>query len=54
MFSLGSSLEKKGGKEFGDAVVELRKKNGPLEVAGGKLFNEIIRIDIIASVTNSD
>ncbi|XP_057215904.1 core histone macro-H2A.1 isoform X2 [Triplophysa rosa] len=31
---VGSALEKKGGKEFGDAVVELRKKNGPLEVAG--------------------
>ncbi|XP_066501802.1 core histone macro-H2A.1 isoform X1 [Hoplias malabaricus] len=34
---LGSALEKKGGKEFGDAVVELRKKNGPLEVAGAAL-----------------
>nr|XP_055035641.1 core histone macro-H2A.1 isoform X1 [Misgurnus anguillicaudatus] len=34
---VGNSLEKKGGKEFGDAVVELRKKNGPLEVAGAAL-----------------
>ncbi|XP_032740144.1 core histone macro-H2A.1 [Rattus rattus] len=31
---LGSTLEKKGGKEFVEAVLELRKKNGPLEVAG--------------------
>lgn len=37
---LGSALEKKGGKEFGDAVVELRKKNGPLEVAGGKTVSQ--------------
>lgn len=33
----GSALEKKGGKEFGEAVQELRKKNGPLEVAGAAL-----------------
>ncbi|XP_062309846.1 core histone macro-H2A.1 isoform X1 [Osmerus eperlanus] len=32
---LGQALEKKGGKEFLDAVEELKKKNGPLEVAGG-------------------
>lgn len=32
----GSALEKKGGKEFTEAVAELKKKNGPLEVAGGK------------------
>lgn len=32
----GSALEKKGGKEFIDALQELKKKNGPLEVAGGK------------------
>ncbi|KAG9266180.1 core histone macro-H2A.1 isoform X2 [Astyanax mexicanus] len=31
---VGSALEKKGGKEFVEAVLELRKKNGPLEVAG--------------------
>nr|1YD9_A Chain A, Core histone macro-H2A.1 [Rattus norvegicus]1YD9_B Chain B, Core histone macro-H2A.1 [Rattus norvegicus]1YD9_C Chain C, Core histone macro-H2A.1 [Rattus norvegicus]1YD9_D Chain D, Core histone macro-H2A.1 [Rattus norvegicus] len=31
---VGSTLEKKGGKEFVEAVLELRKKNGPLEVAG--------------------
>ncbi|XP_010191125.1 PREDICTED: core histone macro-H2A.1 isoform X3 [Mesitornis unicolor] len=31
---LGSTLEKKGGKEFVEAVVELRKKNGPLDIAG--------------------
>ncbi|KAI1234082.1 hypothetical protein IHE44_0003794 [Lamprotornis superbus] len=30
----GSTLEKKGGKEFVEAVVELRKKNGPLDIAG--------------------
>lgn len=32
----GSALEKKGGKEFTEALQELKKKNGPLEVAGGK------------------
>ncbi|KAJ7316467.1 hypothetical protein JRQ81_002629, partial [Phrynocephalus forsythii] len=31
---LGSTLEKKGGKEFVEGVVELRKKNGPLDTAG--------------------
>lgn len=35
-FSSGTALEKKGGKEFTDALQELKKKNGPLEVAGGK------------------
>lgn len=34
---LGNTLEKKGGKEFVEAVLELRKKNGPLEVAGAAL-----------------
>ncbi|XP_019941669.1 core histone macro-H2A.1 isoform X3 [Paralichthys olivaceus] len=34
---VGSALEKKGGKEFTDAVLELKKKNGPLEVAGALL-----------------
>ncbi|KAM6970407.1 core histone macro-H2A.1 isoform 2-T2 [Aplochiton taeniatus] len=34
---LGAALEKKGGKEFVDAVQELRKKNGPLDVAGAVL-----------------
>ncbi|XP_026888662.1 core histone macro-H2A.1 isoform X2 [Electrophorus electricus] len=34
---VGSALEKKGGKEFGEAVLEVRKKNGPLEVAGAVL-----------------
>lgn len=34
---LGNTLEKKGGKEFVEAVLELRKKNGPLEVAGGEM-----------------
>ncbi|KAK1150395.1 hypothetical protein AOXY_G34287, partial [Acipenser oxyrinchus oxyrinchus] len=33
----GSALEKKGGKEFEEAVSELRKKNGPLDVAGAAL-----------------
>ncbi|XP_040200685.1 core histone macro-H2A.1 isoform X3 [Rana temporaria] len=31
---IGSALEKKGGKEFLEAVIELKKKNGPLDVAG--------------------
>ncbi|XP_038563888.1 core histone macro-H2A.1 isoform X4 [Micropterus salmoides] len=31
---VGSALEKKGGKEFTEALQELKKKNGPLEVAG--------------------
>ncbi|KAL0994803.1 hypothetical protein UPYG_G00127360 [Umbra pygmaea] len=34
---VGSALEKKGGKEFVDSILELRKKNGPLEVAGAVL-----------------
>ncbi|XP_075065955.1 core histone macro-H2A.1 isoform X4 [Mixophyes fleayi] len=31
---VGNALEKKGGKEFMEAVIELKKKNGPLDVAG--------------------
>ncbi|XP_056297798.1 core histone macro-H2A.1 isoform X2 [Pseudoliparis swirei] len=31
---VGSALEKKGGKEFTEALSELKKKGGPLEVAG--------------------
>ncbi|KAM5170244.1 core histone macro-H2A.1 [Mantella aurantiaca] len=31
---VGGALEKKGGKEFMEAVIELKKKNGPLDVAG--------------------
>ncbi|XP_026542830.1 core histone macro-H2A.1 isoform X3 [Notechis scutatus] len=31
---VGSTLEKRGGKEFLEAVVEVRKKNGPLDTAG--------------------
>ncbi|KAL3042579.1 hypothetical protein OYC64_020499 [Pagothenia borchgrevinki] len=34
---LGAALEKKGGKEFTEALSELKKKNGPLEVAGAVL-----------------
>ncbi|XP_078267525.1 core histone macro-H2A.1 isoform X1 [Rhinoraja longicauda] len=34
---LGAALEKKGGKEFTEAVSELRKKNGPLDTAGAVL-----------------
>ncbi|XP_071317089.1 core histone macro-H2A.1 isoform X2 [Trachinotus anak] len=34
---VGSALEKKGGKEFTEALAELKKKNGPLEVAGAVL-----------------
>uniref|UniRef100_A0A8C0XXR6 MacroH2A.1 histone n=1 Tax=Cyprinus carpio carpio TaxID=630221 RepID=A0A8C0XXR6_CYPCA len=33
----GSALEKIGGKEFAEAVLELRKSNGPLEVAGAAM-----------------
>ncbi|KAG8579141.1 hypothetical protein GDO81_010730 [Engystomops pustulosus] len=36
---VGSALEKKGGKEFLEAVIELKKKNGPLDVAGGNSFS---------------
>ncbi|XP_023198318.1 core histone macro-H2A.1 isoform X2 [Xiphophorus maculatus] len=34
---VGSALEKKGGKDFTEALQELKKKNGPLEVAGALL-----------------
>ncbi|XP_007896136.1 core histone macro-H2A.2 isoform X2 [Callorhinchus milii] len=34
---VGNALEKAGGKEFLEAVKELRKSNGPLEVAGAVL-----------------
>ncbi|XP_006630515.1 core histone macro-H2A.2 [Lepisosteus oculatus] len=34
---VGNALEKAGGKEFLDAVKELRKSHGPLEVAGAAL-----------------
>ncbi|XP_034406477.1 core histone macro-H2A.1 isoform X1 [Cyclopterus lumpus] len=34
---VGSALEKKGGKEFTEALSELKKKGGPLEVAGAVL-----------------
>uniref|UniRef100_UPI00398EC8F6 core histone macro-H2A.1 isoform X1 n=1 Tax=Pristiophorus japonicus TaxID=55135 RepID=UPI00398EC8F6 len=34
---LGNALEKKGGKEFTEAVNDLRKKNGPLDIAGAVL-----------------
>nr|XP_033782872.1 core histone macro-H2A.1 isoform X2 [Geotrypetes seraphini] len=34
---LGNALEKKGGKEFTDSINELRKKNGPLDIAGAAL-----------------
>ncbi|XP_051959682.1 core histone macro-H2A.1 [Xyrauchen texanus] len=34
---VGSALEKKGGKEFGNAVQALHKKHGPLEVAGAAI-----------------
>ncbi|XP_077596818.1 core histone macro-H2A.1 isoform X1 [Stigmatopora nigra] len=34
---LGSALEKKGGKELTEAVLEMKKKNGPLDVAGAVL-----------------
>lgn len=38
----GSALEKKGGKEFTEALQELKKKNGPLEVAGGKCAEQMM------------
>ncbi|KAM8972932.1 core histone macro-H2A.1 isoform 2-T2 [Pelodytes ibericus] len=31
---VGNALEKKGGKEFVEAVSEMKKKNGPLDIAG--------------------
>ncbi|MEE6479344.1 hypothetical protein FKM82_012224, partial [Ascaphus truei] len=31
---VGNAIEKKGGKEFLESVIELRKKNGPLDIAG--------------------
>ncbi|MEE6479342.1 hypothetical protein FKM82_012224, partial [Ascaphus truei] len=31
---IGNAIEKKGGKEFLESVIELRKKNGPLDIAG--------------------
>ncbi|XP_073680449.1 core histone macro-H2A.1 isoform X2 [Garra rufa] len=34
---VGSALEKIGGKEFAEAVLDLRKSNGPLEVAGAAM-----------------
>lgn len=34
---VGGALEKIGGKELSDAVLELRKSNGPLEVAGAAI-----------------
>ncbi|XP_050949817.1 core histone macro-H2A.1 isoform X3 [Labeo rohita] len=34
---VGSALERIGGKEFAEAVLELRKSNGPLEVAGAAM-----------------
>nr|XP_033782873.1 core histone macro-H2A.1 isoform X3 [Geotrypetes seraphini] len=34
---VGNALEKKGGKEFTDSINELRKKNGPLDIAGAAL-----------------
>ncbi|KAL6098288.1 core histone macro-H2A.1 isoform X2 [Pungitius pungitius] len=35
--NVGSALEKKGGKEFSEALSELKKRSGPLEVAGAML-----------------
>ncbi|XP_043925155.1 core histone macro-H2A.1 isoform X1 [Protopterus annectens] len=34
---LGNALEKKGGKDYVDSVNELRKKHGPLDIAGAAL-----------------
>lgn len=42
----GSALEKKGGKEFTEALQELKKKNGPLEVAGGKCTKYNVTVQV--------
>ena len=44
---LGNTLEKKGGKEFVEAVLELRKKNGPLEVAGGEVGRHCADLGVV-------
>uniref|UniRef100_A0A8C5QC28 Core histone macro-H2A n=1 Tax=Leptobrachium leishanense TaxID=445787 RepID=A0A8C5QC28_9ANUR len=36
---VGSALEKKGGKEYVDALSEMKKKNGPLDIAGAAVSN---------------
>uniref|UniRef100_A0A8C5QCE5 Core histone macro-H2A n=1 Tax=Leptobrachium leishanense TaxID=445787 RepID=A0A8C5QCE5_9ANUR len=36
---IGSALEKKGGKEYVDALSEMKKKNGPLDIAGAAVSN---------------
>ncbi|XP_063303530.1 core histone macro-H2A.1 isoform X2 [Pelobates fuscus] len=36
---VGNALEKKGGKEYVDAVSEMKKKNGPLDIAGASVSN---------------
>ncbi|MEQ2236238.1 Core histone macro-H2A.1 [Ilyodon furcidens] len=46
---LGSALEKKGGKEFTEALQELKKKNGPLEVAGAQNLYPGFQIDPMIS-----
>ena len=51
--SSGNALEKKGGKEFAEAVLELKKKHGPLEVAGGKCTKWNIYLYIFISVDQS-
>lgn len=48
-FYIGSALEKKGGKEFLEAVIELKKKNGPLDVAGGKYIYKNVCFSIYTS-----
>lgn len=49
-FYIGSALEKKGGKEFLEAVIELKKKNGPLDVAGGKYIYVYICVSVCVCV----
>ncbi|MBN3324359.1 H2AW protein, partial [Atractosteus spatula] len=45
---VGNALEKAGGKEFLDAVKELRKSHGPLEVAGAEVISylDLIRYPV--------
>lgn len=38
----GNALEKAGGREFLDGVKELRKAQGPLEVASGTHWNVVL------------
>lgn len=43
IYDIGNALEKAGGKDFLEAVKELRKTQGPLEVASGTICTHIHR-----------